>query len=281
MLPQAARLLREFSFISYARLDDVMVSYAAPGGGVGPHLDSYDVFLVQGTGERRWGVGRQNDTELIAGAPLEILRHFASRQEWRLRPGDLLYVPPRWAHDGVAIGECITYSVGFRAPAAQELATRFLDYLQDQLALDGLYSDPALRPTRNPAHIDASMMVQLATMLKSVRWSTQDIRSFIGCYLSEPKAQVVFTRPRAPLARAAFKRRARERGLALALPTRMLYHEGQLFVNGEAHAIATRGHSPFHTLADERALESPLRMPAASRQLLYEWYLAGYILIGV
>src|SRR5688572_24001005 len=124
----AANLAQKFSFIPYARFDDIMVSYAAPGGGVGPHFDSYDVFLVQGLGERRWRVSAQRDLDLVPNAPLRILSNFKPEHEWTLARGDVLYLPPRYAHEGVAVGECITWSVGFRAPAAQELGSRFLDF---------------------------------------------------------------------------------------------------------------------------------------------------------
>ena len=158
-LPAAQRLLDAFSFIPYARLDDVMVSYAPAGGGVGPHFDNYDVFLLQGEGRRRWRVSRQRDLELVAGAPLRILRRFRPAREWVLDPGDMLYLPPRCAHDGVAMGGgCITYSIGFRAPDAQELGARFLDYLQDRLRLSGIYEDPGLKPQRHPGRLGDDMV---------------------------------------------------------------------------------------------------------------------------
>ena len=108
LLPEADALMRRFSFIPYARLDDLMVSYATNGGGVGPHFDSYDVFLLQGTGRRRWQISAQKDLSLLDGAPLRILRNFVPEQEWVLEPGDMLYLPPHYAHDGVAEGECTT-----------------------------------------------------------------------------------------------------------------------------------------------------------------------------
>ena len=104
-LPAAEKLLREFSFIPYARLDDLMVSYAPPGGGVGPHFDSYDVFLLQAHGRRRWRIGRQRDLSLREGLPLKILSRFEPEEEHVLEPGDMLYLPPEWAHDGIAEGE--------------------------------------------------------------------------------------------------------------------------------------------------------------------------------
>ena len=151
LLPAARALLTPFDFIPYARFDDLMVSYAPPGGGVGPHFDSYDEFLLQGEGRRRWQISAQRDLELVADAPLKILQRFRAVREWTLDAGDLLYLPPRYAHDGIALDDCITCSVGFRAPSAQDLCSRFYDYLQDGLDAPGRYADPQLKPTRHPA----------------------------------------------------------------------------------------------------------------------------------
>jgi 50S ribosomal protein L16 3-hydroxylase len=157
----ADTLLRRFAFIPYARLDDVMVSYAAPGGGVGAHIDSYDVFLLQGEGRRRWQVGthrsRPNDRELDPSMPVKILRRFRPDEEYTLDPGDMLYLPPDHAHDGVALDACTTYSIGFRAPSAQELGTAFLDWLRDSIALEGRYADPAPALGTEPARIGDAM----------------------------------------------------------------------------------------------------------------------------
>lgn len=127
----AHALLRQFRFVPDARLDDLMISYASDGGGVGPHFDSYDVFLLQAHGQRRWRIGRQRDLSLVEGLPLRILAHFEPEQEYLLDPGDMLYLPPHWAHDGVAVGECMTYSIGFRQPNRGELARELLQRLAD------------------------------------------------------------------------------------------------------------------------------------------------------
>ena len=280
VLPQAARLLREFAFIPYARLDDVMVSYAAPGGGVGPHFDSYDVFLLQGAGERRWQVARQRNLDLVPDAPLKILQRFEPQREWHVKSGDLLYLPPRWAHEGVAIGECITCSIGFRAPSAQELGTRFLEFLQDRLALEGVYADPDLEAARRPARIDAAMVARVAAMLDKVQWSDSDIVEFIGCYLTEPKAHVIYGRPEHPLSARDFGRHAGARGLRPALTTRLLFHGRRFFVNGEAYDAGVRAAKALGALADDRQLRPPLHLDAEARRLLYDWYLAGYIELG-
>src|ERR1051326_7771066 len=133
----ADRLLRRFAFIPQARLDDVMVSYATPGGGVGPHVDSYDVFLLQGPGRRRWRV---------------------VQKEYIAHPGDLLYLPPGIEHDGVALDECYTYSIGFRAPRGAELGAAFLDWLHERGLPDAAYRDPRLAPAARPARIPRELL---------------------------------------------------------------------------------------------------------------------------
>ena len=279
-LPAARELLERFSFIPYARLDDVMVSYAPPGGGVGPHFDSYDVFLLQGEGRRRWRIGRQRDLDLVPGAPLRILRRFRPSREWMVQPGDLLYLPPRCAHDGIAVSNCITYSIGFRAPGAQELGARFLEYLQEQLRLDGIYSDPGLQPQRRPARIADDMLRKVRAVLRRIHWSDADAMRFLGCYLTEPKASVLFARPSRPLSESAFLARSARRGTRLSLPSRMLFRGYTLFINGEAHAPGTAAARKLSRLADRRSLPPLPRLDRESAQLLYQWYRAGYIDLG-
>ncbi len=279
-LPAARELLERFSFIPYARLDDVMVSYAPRSGGVGPHFDSYDVFLLQGEGRRRWRISRQRDLDLVPGAPLRILSRFRPSREWMVQPGDLLYLPPRCAHDGIAVSDCITYSIGFRAPSAQELGARFLEFLQDRLSLDGIYSDPGLQPQRRPACIADDMLGKVRGMLRQIHWSDADAMRFLGCYLTEPKASVLFARPSRPLAENAFLARAARRGTRLALPSRMLFRGHTLFINGEAHTPGATAARRLARLADRRSLPPLPRLDREAAQLLYQWYRAGYVHLG-
>jgi 50S ribosomal protein L16 3-hydroxylase len=276
-VPEADALLRRFAFIPYARLDDLMISYAAPGGGVGPHYDSYDVFLLQGEGRRRWRVSRQRDLALKPRMPLKILARFHPTTAWTLAPGDMLYLPPGHAHDGVAIDACTTYSVGFRAPSAQELGTAFLDWLRDGLALDGRYTDPQLRPAREPAKIDAGMQAACAAMLASIRWNDATVARFLGTYLSEPKAQVYFTRPERALALPAFARAAAKYGLSLNPRTQILYDDRHVFVNGAALPWPANAAAGIRRMANERRIGNADVRGAALLRVLHGWYCDGYL----
>ena len=280
VLPRAQALLAEFDFIPYARLDDVMVSYAPTGGGVGPHFDSYDVFLLQVAGTRLWRVSRQRDLALVEGAPLKLLKRFRAEREWQLAPGDMLYLPPHVAHDGIAVDEALTASIGFRAPGAREAAARFLEFLQDELALDGEYRDPELRPARRPGEIGRDMLHKVARMLDRIEWRDADVLAFLGQYLTEPKAHIVFERPPRPLSPATFAHRVARAGLALDLRTQMLYRGRMMFINGERHVLGAPAARLMSTLADRRRLAPPLELDREAAELLYQWYRAGYIVPG-
>ncbi len=271
-----AALLQHFSFIPHARLDDLMVSYAPPGGGVGPHFDSYDVFLLQGEGTRRWRIGAQRDHALVENAPLRILKHFHHSKEWLAERGDLLYLPPRYAHHGVAVDACSTLSVGFRAPQRQQLAAGFLDFLQDRLQLEGIYTDRDLPLQRHPARLPDGLLRHFSQTLQKIRWNQGDIRRFAGTYLTEPNAHSVFRPPRRALALPAFARRLARKGARLALPTRMLFGGEDFFINGEHHRV-NHGHAAaLMRLADERAVP-PFVPSASAARLLHAWYRAGYV----
>lgn len=274
LLPEARQLLSQFRFIPYSRLDDLMVSYAPDGGGVGPHFDSYDVFLLQGPGRRRWRVSRQRDLALREDSPLKILKHFRHQGEAELGPGDMLYLPPHFAHDGTAVGDCYTYSIGFRAPSHQELASEFLMFLEERLRLSGRYADPDLALQGHPAEIGAAMIRKIGGALRGIRWSSRDTVDFLGAYLTEPKQQVRFTPPRA-LPIRAFVQAARRKGVCLAPGSQMLYSGARLFINGESADI-TQG--ALRKLADDRRLPGR-RFPrdGGAVELLYQWYRAGYI----
>ena len=277
LLPRAKELLGRFDFIPYARLDDLMVSYAPPGGGVGPHFDSYDVFLLQGEGSRRWQISSQRDLTLVENAPLKILSDFRPTREWTLNTGDLLYLPPRYAHDGVALADCITLSVGFRAPSAQDLCSRFFDFLQDNLDASGLYADPDLKATRQPARIPRQLARGLLDLLAQARWSRADMLRFIGEDLSAPKSHVVFDSPQRALSAAAFTQAVKRSGLQLAPASILLYDDAAFYMNGEHCAPPTAARPLLRRLADRRMLPAGTALPAAGADTLYAWYRAGFV----
>jgi 50S ribosomal protein L16 3-hydroxylase len=274
----AHRLLRRFRFVADARLDDVMCSWASDGGGVGPHVDSYDVFLLQTTGRRRWRVGRVPDPRLRDDVPLKMLTEFAPTAEWLLDPGDMLYLPPGWGHDGVAVGECITASIGFRAPAAAELATALLERIADD-ARDRVaeptridarrYGDAGTAPVARSARIPARLAEFADAALERALADRMLRGRALGEVLSEPKPGTWFERGAARLGK---------NGLALDRRTRMLYDDRFVFVNGEAIRAGGADATLMRRLADERRLDakSVAHASAAARALLAEWLRAGW-----
>ena len=251
---KADALLRCFSFIPQARLDDVMVSYATPGGGVGPHIDSYDVFLLQGAGRRRWTISNGRN-----------------RSVYTAEPGDLLYLPPGWRHDGVALEPCFTYSIGFRAPRGAELAAAFLDWLHERGLPDARYRDPRLTPARHAAEIPTAMIAFAARALGRVRWSRGDVASFLGEYLSMPKQQVVFG------GRSGTHGTSRGGRVRLHPKTQLLYAGARFFINGDAFTVPARGARALRALADERAAAMPALDRAGLGRLISEWQRRGYV----
>lgn len=188
-VPEVAELLEEFKFLPKWRIDDVMISYAAPGGGVGPHFDNYDVFLLQGLGKRRWQIGQMcnSDSPLLEHADLKILSEFAQTEEWVLEPGDMLYLPPLLAHCGTAEDDCMTYSVGFRAPSAAEVLTHFTDFLGQFLPDEERYSDAGAAPTDDPTQIQRDALDRLKALLNEHMSDERLLMTWFGQFMTEPK----------------------------------------------------------------------------------------------
>jgi len=275
----ADALLRQFRFVPDARLDDLMVSFATDGGGVGPHFDSYDVFLLQAEGQRRWKISAQKDLSLVEGLPLKILSKFKADEEFVLEPGDMLYLPPHYAHDGVAIGDCQTYSIGFRSPSYQELGEAFLQFMADSIDLPGRYADPELAPSDKPAEIPKDMLGTIADELNKMQFTEDDFTIFLGEYLSEPKHNVFFTGPEKPLPAGRFAQTAAKKGVTLSRKTQMLYRGKNVFVNGESFAVNRADKVTLETLANERKLDGAA-VAAASEDVmeaLYAWYTDGWL----
>ena len=270
-LDAAHALLEQFAFVPRARLDDLMVSFATDGGGVGPHFDSYDVFLLQAQGRRRWRIGRQKDLTLQPDVPLKILRDFQPEQEWLLEAGDMLYLPPRYAHDGVAQGECMTYSIGFRAPAqgewAQDLLQRLADVAGDATGVR--YADRDQAATAHAGAIPAALQAFARRAVEKVFSDPLAFERSLGESLTEPKANVFFTPTAATLTG----------GIAVDRSTRLLYDERHVFINGEAYRAGGKDFALLKALANLRNLsERQVKgLSPQARDLLQEWLEIGWI----
>ena len=272
-LDSAHRLLQRFRFIPDARLDDIMVSFATDGGGVGPHIDSYDVFLLQVSGRRRWRVGRVKKPVLRADVPLKILENFVATHEWLLEPGDMLYLPPGWGHDGTAEGEAITASIGFRAAGAQSLGAEVLHHLLDAFDppdREALYADAGQPAVQHPARIPPELQAFANASVARLLAQRYACARALGEALSTPKPGVWFEPGRATTTEAS---------LSVHRATRMLYDERHVYINGEAYLAAGRDATLVRRLADERALSAAdLRsLSSQARELLASWIEAGWL----
>lgn len=253
-LEQAYRLRMAFNFLPYARIDDVMISVASDGGGVGPHLDAYDVFLVQGLGRRRWRWGYQSDQRFQHDKPLKLLQQFDPQQEAILEPGDALYLPPRWAHDGVALGPCSTWSVGFRAPSRHEFLQHFLLEAAESVSGDDpRFQDRTLVASKQPGRIPSALAEQLQRWAMDFRADKPTVMLALGRFLSEPAANAWFDAPPRNLGTEQWLKAAKRQGIALHPASRMVYDRQRVWINGE------QGGSPaplLRALADQRHLSA-------------------------
>ncbi|WP_287030505.1 cupin domain-containing protein [Pseudomonas sp. UBA6310] len=188
-VPEVAELREHFHFLPSWRIDDVMISYAAPGGGVGPHFDNYDVFLLQAHGQRRWKIGQMcdSDSPMLDHADLRILAGFDETDDWVLEPGDMLYLPPRLAHFGTAVDECMTYSVGFRAPSAAEVLTHFTDFLAQFLPDEDRYGDADIAPVSDPHQIQMDALQRLKSLLDEHMGDERLLLTWFGQFMTEPR----------------------------------------------------------------------------------------------
>ena len=266
-------LLNRFRFGPDARLDDLMISYASDGGGVGPHFDSYDVFLLQALGTRRWRIGRQKNPELQEGVPLKILTNFEPELTYDLEPGDMLYLPPGYAHDGVAVGECMTYSIGFRVPKRSEVAQELLQRLAEDapdLVGDALYRDAGQAAVDSPGQIPSGLFDFARDALQAALQDPKVMERALGEYLTEPKANVWFDQGQ-PLSGVA--------AVCLDRRTRMMFDLHHVFINGEGYRAGGRDATLMRLLADRRRLETAEvgRLSAEARELLEAWCESGWV----
>lgn len=295
-----AALMHRFRFISDARLDDAMISIATDGGGVGPHFDSYDVFLLQAHGKRRWRISLQDDLTLEPGLPLKILKHFQPEQEFLLEPGDMLYLPPHAAHDGVAEGDCMTISVGFRAPTMATLACGMLEAANDQIMANlgdtgGLYANPVIRgpvlsatfkdagapATEHPAQLPQALIDASVKAMEKIKFNEALAERFLGQWLTEPPSN------------AYFEPGDESTDLSVGMPadgmlvldrcTRLMYRGRQLFINGEVAGMPAT--AALRHLADTRELPCShalvRKLTDDELDMLTEWLHEGWLHHGV
>ncbi len=281
----ARRMLDSFRFVPDARLDDLMLSWASDQGGVGPHTDAYDVFLLQVRGRRRWQVGRVAKPQWAHDAPLKRLLNFQPTMDWVLEPGDMLYLPPHWGHDGVAQGgDCMTCSIGFRSPQRDDLADELLVRLADserpappaegeaagsRQQAKTHYRDPDQAATSHPAQLPEPLLAFAREAVAKRLAQPDAIDRALGEWASEPKAQVWFEPggrwpPRA--------------GLRLDARTRMLYDARHVYINGESLRAAGRDARLMRQLADERALPAAAlaKLSPDATVVLAQWLAAGW-----
>jgi 50S ribosomal protein L16 3-hydroxylase len=251
-VPAVAALLACFDFLPEWRLDDIMVSWAEDGGSVGPHLDQYDVFLVQVQGHRRWRVASRPHprTEILPDLDLPILRRFEPDRDWLLGPGDVLYLPPGVPHWGVAEGPCMTWSVGLRAPAWRELASDWLQHLVDTCAGDGRWEDPphpAAVPPADPAELRAALVAGMRDHIDQLLVRADDdlFRRWLGSTLTEQKPNIALLPPEAPWPTRDILSALHETGrLPRDGASRLLFMRAGtasgpdlLFANGDCHPV--------------------------------------------
>lgn len=268
-------LMQRFRFVPDARLDDVMISYATEGGGVGPHFDSYDVFLLQMHGRRRWRYGRQRDFSLVEGLPLKILANFEPEYDEVLEPGDMLYLPPKWAHDGVALDECMTYSIGFRQPSRNELARELLQRMADAVdedARDAVYTDPAQPAVEAPGAVPAALHTFAEKALRHALSEPDALARALGEWLTDPKPKVWFDA-------SMQSHDATLQGLRLDRASRMMYDTRHVFINGEAFRAGGRDARLMRQLADARRLTAQEvgQLSAQAQEMLEQWADAGWL----
>lgn len=271
-VPPVHELMQRFRFVPDARLDDIMISWASDQGGVGPHFDSYDVFLLQAHGRRRWRIAPPGDASLVPGMPVKILSQFQPTEEFVLEPGDMLYLPPHWGHDGVAEGgDCMTYSIGFRVPQRGGLAGELVQRMAEHFDDETLYRDPKQAATKTPALMPDGLHTFAHKALQQLLGDQRSLQVALGEVMTEPKPNVWFAVSDANGALAC--------GVTLDVRTRMLYDAQHIYINGESFRAAGADARLMRRLADQRRLDAQAlkRASDGALELLNEWRCAGWL----
>ena len=285
-VPEIADLMDRFRFVPDWRLDDVMISYAAPQGSVGAHIDSYDVFLLQGLGRRRWEIGsRVEDPALVPGLDVRILSDFRPDRSWVLEPGDMLYLPPGVPHHGVALDPCMTLSIGFLAPSRSELLSSWLCHYLEATGQDSRYSDPGLSPQEAPGEITAQTLDRMEAMLAGAPMDRALLGPWLGCFLTRSRPGPGPEPAEPPHDEADWRQALEEVGcLRRSEGVRMAFlREGdraRLFVDGEARVLEPDLAPAAGLLTGSRTLSAEALAPWLGRpgfpDLLVELTNSGY-----
>ena len=281
-----AAVLEHFRFLPDWRIDDVMISFAAPDGSVGPHVDQYDVFLLQASGHRYWMIDDRPDapTQFRPDQELKLLEQFHPTEEWLLEPGDMLYLPPGVPHHGIAAGEtpCMTWSIGLRAPSAAELATDWVEHLAERMPESQRYADPDLKPAKTPGEIDAAALKRVRDLLTQALTEDPDEQArWFGRFMTRYRAAGFATPRQRPMSAAAFEKRLGGRGRLVRHPmSRFAFHgtgrKVQLFVAGEVHA-AGAGLARLLCRAEPLPLSDLPRLTSAEIELLRQLVNDGHL----
>jgi 50S ribosomal protein L16 3-hydroxylase len=282
-VPEVAALVEPFRFLPDWRIDDVMVSYAADLGSVGPHFDQYDVFLIQGLGRRRWRIGQpcNDDTPLLPNPQLRLLQQFETTEEWLLEPGDILYVPPGLAHWGIAEGSrCMTYSVGFRAPGRADLIGDWCDEVLSRLGDDDRYRDGPIGVADNPGEIAPAALQRLQGMVLERLADAEAFARWFGSFATQRRYPEP-TPPAQPLTAPALQRRLRSEPLYRHPAGRLAFiREGSdVLFFGDGHCYPAPGElaALAEALCDMQGLE-PRQVSAAGAEWLCRLYNEGVLL---
>jgi 50S ribosomal protein L16 3-hydroxylase len=269
-----AALLDHFSFLPSWRVDDVMISYAEPGGGVGAHVDQYDVFLLQGLGQRHWAISTDPDApkDFRSDVELKQLQHFAPTHEWLLDAGDMLYLPPGVPHDGVAFGgPCMTFSIGMRAPSQAELVGDLADYLAENLPEELRYADPDLAPVKRIGEIDKAALKRIRTALPmTAALDDATLFDWFGHFITRYRSAQSPLPPVKPLSEAALAKQLAGGTSLLRHPwSRMAWVQAgshcTLYANGHAYPATVR---LAEMLCTQRTLSPALQTNAIEQALL-------------
>jgi len=265
--PQLHELLHRFRFIPNWRIDDVMVSYAVDGGSVGPHFDYYDVFLLQASGRRHWRLGQacDSDSPMREDTACKILKQFDTTDEWTLEPGDMLYIPPQIAHWGVAQGECMTYSIGFRAPSLGEMLLDCSQEIASGLTEDQRFGDAGRTHSPHPGLITPADLAQVTAHLRHLIADEERLADWFGRFMTQPQRESLFFEPENPIPALAPQVRA---------AYRPFQNEAHLFIDGEQFTTSLK-------LAQSICAYEPIEMAtfsAADGQVIKQLLMDGCLI---